>query len=64
VTGYASIDGPPDDTRCSFCNQAFADGESKGWMITEQTGAAICPTCIDRGTRLLADLRSRSELKE
>jgi hypothetical protein len=43
-TGYAPIEGPPKDTRCSFCGIEIESTPAHGWMIGAQ--AAICPRCI------------------
>lgn len=56
-THYAPLDGPPRDTRCSFCGTALADIGGRGWMIGLED-AAICPRCIGvaaRGLERLGD---------
>jgi hypothetical protein len=58
-THYAPMDGPPDDTRCSFCRTEYKVEPRAGWMISPD--AAICPQCIDVAARGLARFRSSDD---
>lgn len=58
-TGYAPVDGPAEDTTCSFCKSAFVSKPRPGWMISKD--AAICPRCIEVAARGLARSESSSE---
>lgn len=50
-TGYAPIDGPSEDTACSFCATTISLDDRPGWMIGTQ--AAICPRCVARAAKNL-----------